>query len=78
MKRRGFVCLVVGGIVGAALPSDGQNAGTTPTVLYVAPGSPECKATQITEAFLQGFRDAGYVPGSTVMVATSRPPASLG
>jgi putative ABC transport system substrate-binding protein len=48
----------------------GTNAQPTkvPTVAVVAPAPPGCKITAIGEAFQQGLRDLGYVPGSTITI----------
>jgi len=57
-----FVCF-------AQLPlAEAQKAGNAPKVGYVAVLPPECPLTPRGEAFLQGLRDLGYVPGQTIVV----------
>lgn len=42
--------------------------GKVPKVGYAFVSPPECKVTPLGEAFLQGLRDLGYVPGQNIIV----------
>jgi putative ABC transport system substrate-binding protein len=69
LDRRRFLSVLGVALLGAPLAADAQQAGKVPRVGYVAPSpEPECKVTRIGEAFLQGLRDRGWVPGQTITV----------
>ncbi len=54
-------------LVFVALVAEAQQLGKAPTIGFLVPRlDPDCKATPMTEAFLQGLRDYGHVPGHTV------------
>jgi putative ABC transport system substrate-binding protein len=69
LDRRRFLSVLGVALLGAPLAADAQQAGKVPRVGMVVPSpDPECKVTRITEAFLQGLRDRGWVPGQTIIV----------
>jgi putative ABC transport system substrate-binding protein len=60
-----LLALVLGSLPATA---HAQQAAKTPMILYLLPGTVECKMQPPSEAFLQGFRDLGYVHGQSVIV----------
>jgi putative ABC transport system substrate-binding protein len=65
MDRRIFLATVAG-LLAAPLAAEAQQAATVPRIGYLATnlaGSPH-----VTEAFLQGLRDLGYVEGRNVVI----------
>ena len=66
ITRRMFVGTLAGGLLAAPLAAEAQQAAKIPRIGYLATslaGSPH-----VTEAFLQGLRDLGYVEGRNVVI----------
>jgi putative ABC transport system substrate-binding protein len=53
---------------GLLLAAEVQPAGNVPTVGYLLAGPPQCKLAPRDEAFYQGLRELGYIPGRTITV----------
>jgi putative ABC transport system substrate-binding protein len=53
---------------GVPLAADAQSAGNVPTVGYFLPGPPQCRLAPRDEAFYQGLRDLGHIPGKNITV----------
>jgi len=53
---------------GPLLVAEVQPAGKVPRVGYVLAGPPQCKLAPRDEAFYQGLRDLGYIPGQNITV----------
>jgi putative ABC transport system substrate-binding protein len=69
LDRRRFLSVLGVVLLGAPLAADAQQAGKVPRVgNVVSSPDPECKVTRISEPFLQGLRDRGWVPGQTITV----------
>jgi putative ABC transport system substrate-binding protein len=69
VDRRAFLGSLTGGLLAAPPAAEARQPGKVPRVGSVAPSSdPECKVTRMWEAFLQGLRDRGWVPGQTIIV----------
>ena len=69
MRLIGLAVIFAVSLILAPLAARAQQAGKVPRVGYVVSSADaECKVTRITEAFLQGLRDRGWVPGQTIAV----------
>jgi putative tryptophan/tyrosine transport system substrate-binding protein len=55
-------------LFGPLLVAEAQPAGGVPTVGYLLPGPPQCKLAPRDEAFYQGLRDLGHIPGQNITV----------
>jgi ABC-type uncharacterized transport system substrate-binding protein len=53
---------------GPLLVAEVQPAGNVPTIGYLLAGPPQCKLGPRDEAFYQGLRDLGYIPGQNITV----------
>jgi len=68
MNRRAFVT-GLGAVLAAPLGVDGQQAGQTPRVGYISPGSSsDAVRLRRFEAFRQGLRELGYVDGQNIVL----------
>jgi putative ABC transport system substrate-binding protein len=66
MDRREFIGTLAGGLVAAPLAAEAQQAARIPRIGWLA-GSLAGKS-HMTEAFLQGLRDLGYIEGRNVVI----------
>jgi putative ABC transport system substrate-binding protein len=70
MKRRAFIGVVTGGLLGAPLAAEAQQAGKVYRIGLLMTGAraalPETKAS--LDAVKQGLRDHGYVEGENILI----------
>jgi putative ABC transport system substrate-binding protein len=67
MERRAFLAGAAA-LLAAPLAAVAQPTGNLPTVGYLLPGPSQCKLAPREEAFYQGLRDLGYIPGQNITV----------
>jgi hypothetical protein len=60
--------ILVLALLAAPLAAEAQHAGKVPKVGYVLAGPPQCKLAPRDEAFYQGLRDLGHIPGRSITV----------
>jgi len=68
MNRRSFLGTLAAGLLAAPHAVEAQRAGSVPTVGYLLAGPSQCKLAPRDEAFYQGLRDLGYIPGQNITV----------
>jgi putative tryptophan/tyrosine transport system substrate-binding protein len=66
--RHGCGRALVALLFGLSLVAEVEPAGGVPTVGYLLPGPAQCKLAPRDEAFYQGLRDLGHVPGQSIKV----------
>jgi putative ABC transport system substrate-binding protein len=67
MRRREFITLLGGAVVGRSLAASAQTQPKLPRVGYVFEGTPTSTKDNV-EAFRQGLRELGYVEGQTIVL----------
>jgi len=67
VERRAFLGVVTGSLLAAPLAAQAQSAGKVPRIGWLATNFPAANP-HLTEAFLQGLRDLGYVEGRNVVI----------
>jgi putative ABC transport system substrate-binding protein len=68
MERRTFMALISGGLLGAPLAAEAQQAGSrTVTIGYLGNSSPSLESKQV-DAFREGLRQLGYVEGQNLVI----------
>ena len=66
MERRTFMATLAGGLLAAPLAAEAQQAAKVPRIGYLA--NNPAGSLHLTEAFLQGLRDLGYVEGRNLVI----------
>ncbi len=67
MERRAFMGVLAGGLFAAPLAAECQQAAKVPRIGWLATNFPAANP-HLTEAFLQGLRDHGYVEDRNVVI----------
>ena len=68
MRLIGLAVILTLGLILMPRAVEAQQPGKVPRVGYLGVGPPECKLNPLSEAFYQGFRDLGYIPGQNITV----------
>jgi putative tryptophan/tyrosine transport system substrate-binding protein len=69
VDRRAFIGTLTGGLLAAPLAAEGQQARKVYRIGWLGVAPPTSPSLQrLSEAFLQGLRDHGFVEGQNVII----------